>query len=333
VASLNQKSGDLSIDLESRPVPVPKPGEVLVRVHASSLNYHDRSVAKGILPTESGRILMSDGAGEVVELGDGVDGIEIGNRVVSTYFPNWISGLPTLRNRYGISGEHVDGFAAEYVAKPAECFLPMPKQFSYRQASTLPCAAVTAWNGLFSNRPLKQGDWVLIQGTGGVSLFALQFAKMIGARVIATSSSEEKLQKLLELGADHVLNYRTDPKWGRKAYKLSGVPGVAKVIDVGGANTLGQSINACALGGDIAMIGVLTGRSSELSTLKVMEKNLTITGISVGHRQHQIDMMAAIELNGLEPVLDRDFPLENISSAFAYQSSQRHFGKITLSLS
>jgi NADPH:quinone reductase-like Zn-dependent oxidoreductase len=228
----------------------------------------------------------------------------------------------------GIPGDHVDGFAAEYVAMPANAFTRVPKNWSMTQAVTLPCAALTAWRALMVEARIKAGDVVLIQGTGGVSIFALQFAKAAGAVVIATSSKAEKLIRLKNLGADHVINYKDDPNWGRTAAALSGGQGVDVVVEVGGPGTLAQSIHASRIGGHIALIGVLTGVSGEVPTGLLMTKNVMLKGITVGTHDDQKDMIAAIEANGILPIIDSVFGLDQIAIAFARQISQKHFGKI-----
>ena len=332
VASVKKPGGPGNLIIEDRPDPVVGPGQILVRVKASSLNYHDFVVVMGGIPTDDGRIPMSDGAGEVVEVGEGVRRFKVGDKVLSTFFPDWLSGRPQNASLLSVPGDRGDGFAAEYVAMSEQAFTPMPAGYSFQQAATLPCAALTAWRGMFVESSVKPGDWVLVQGTGGVSIFALQFAKAAGARVIATSSSDEKLEKLKALGADHLINYKQTPEWGNKAFELTGGRGVDEVVEIGGPGTMAQSIAASRIGGHISLIGVLTGISGEVPTAALFSKNITVSGITVGSRTQQEDMVAAIETNGIQPVIDSDFPLENIADAFAHQASQKHFGKITLSL-
>ena len=331
VAAIKSPGGLEKIVIEERADPAPGPGEILVRVRASSLNYHDFVVALGGIPTEDGRILMSDGAGDVVGVGEGVTRFKEGDKVLGLFFPNWHSGAIDSLGFGAVPGDGADGFAAELVAMPAEAFTRMPEGYSYTEAATLPCAALTAWRGMFVEGSVKPGDWVLTQGTGGVSIFALQFAKAAGARVIATSSSNAKLEKLKALGADHLINYKDEPEWGKKAFELSG-GGVHEVVEIGGPETLTQSIAACRVGGHISLIGVLTGVSGEVPTAAFFSKNLTMSGITVGSRAHQEDMIAAIDANGIKPVLDKDFPLSELAAAFAHQASQQHFGKITISI-
>ena len=332
VAAVKKPGGPGNVIIEERVEPVPDVGEILVRIHASSLNYHDFAVIKGMIPTEDGLIPMSDGAGEVIAVGDGVTKFKVGDHVLSLFFPNWHRGPIDSLGFASVPGDGTDGFAAELVARPETSFTRMPKGYSFTEAATLPCAALTAWRGLFVEGSVKPGDWVLTQGTGGVSVFALQFAKAAGARVISTSSSDEKLKRMKTLGADYLINYKTTPKWGHKAMELTGGRGVDEVIEVGGPNTLGQSINACRVGGHISLIGILTGFSGEFPVAGFFSKNLTMSGITVGSAKHQEDMIAAIESSGIKPVLDKDFSLDQIVDAFAHQESQKHFGKITLSI-
>ncbi len=306
----------------------PGPGEVLVRVHASSLNYHDYLVAVGHLPVEDGRIPLSDGAGEVLEVGEGVTEFSAGDAVVSLFFQNRVDGNPRGFDHAFSSGDGVDGFACQLACVPATAVTKAPKNLNAQQAATLPCAGLTAWRALMVNGPVEPGQTVLVQGTGGVSLFALQFAKAAGARVIATSSSEEKLERLRALGVDAVINYREHPEWSRKVKALNDGRGVDHVVEVGGAGTLEQSIHACEDGGHIAMIGVLAGFTGQVPTHAIMAKQLRVQGVIVGNRVQQQAMIRAIETHNIQPVLDKTFPLEALAEAFRYQESGRHFGKI-----
>ncbi len=330
VAALRKPGGLDNIVVQERPDPTPGPGDVLIRVHATSLNYHDYAVAIGGIPSEDGRILMSDGAGEVIGVGEGVTRFKTGDKVVSTFFPGWSDGRPELEKIIGVPGDHKDGFAAEMVACPETAVTRMPEGFTYAEAATLPCAALTAWRGIVSEANVKAGDWVLVQGTGGVSIFALQFAKALGARVIATSSSNEKLERVKSLGADHVINYKETPEWGRKAKELTGGIGVDEVVEIGGPGTLTQSIHACRVGGHISLIGVLTGVSGEVPTAAMFSSNITMSGITVGSRREQEDMVKAINANGIKPVIDTSFPLDGLADAFRRQEAQKHFGKIVV---
>jgi NADPH:quinone reductase-like Zn-dependent oxidoreductase len=332
VAAVKKPGGLGNLVIENRPDPKPKAGEVLVRVRASSLNYHDFIVALGGIPTPDGRIPMSDGAGEVVAVGEGVTKWKAGDKVISLFFPNWQSGQVEAAGFASVPGDGADGFGCELYAGPETAFTRMPKGWTFDEAATLPCAALTAWRGMYVETKTKPGDWVLVQGTGGVSIFALQFAKATGARVIATSSSEAKMEKLRALGADHVINYKETPDWGKKAFELTGGRGVDEVVEIGGPGTMAQSINACRPGGHISLIGVLTGVSGEVPTAALFSRNITVSGITVGSRRQQEDMVDAIDATGFKPVIDSRFPLDQIAAAFAHQASQKHFGKIVLTI-
>ena len=316
-------------DIEARP---PGPGEIQVRVEASSLNFHDYAVVAGMLPVPDGRIPMSDGAGTVTAVGEGVTEFAVDDRVLSCFFPNWQDGEPALRKLIGVPGDHADGFAAQTVTMPAQAFTGLPKGYSAAQAATLTCAALTAWRGLMVEAQIKPGDVVLTQGTGGVSLFALQFAKAAGCRVISTSSSDAKLERLEAMGADALINYRDTPEWGKRAAELTDGRGVDVVVEIGGAGTLPQSIEAVRIGGHISLIGVLAGFAGEVPTAALFSKNAALKGITVGSRAQQVDMIAAIEATGIEPVIDSTFPLEELADAFRHQESQKHFGKICVEL-
>jgi len=312
--------------------PKPQAGEVLVRVRAASLNPHDDFVVRGFIPAADGRVPLTDGAGEVVACGEGVSELRVGDAVVSTFWPYWLSGEMTASTRREIPGETLDGYAREYACMPAHAFTKQPPGYSHAQAATLPCAGVTAWRGLVVKGQVKPGDTVLIMGSGSVSLFALQFAKVAGARVIVTSSSDEKLEKLKRLGADDLINYRSTPNWGEQAKALTDGRGVDHVIEVGGPATLAQSMVACRLGGHIAVIGLLSGVMAEVNIPALFSAQLRVSGISIGSRADQEDMIRAIHVNGLQPVIDRSFPLAEIAAAFESYQSQSHFGKLGIDI-
>ena len=332
VATVKKPGGLDKIEIEERPDPHPGRGELQVKVKALSLNFHDFAVASGLLGEVDDRILISDAAGEVIAFGEGVQGFAPGDKVMSLFFPNWQAGAPTQNSLLGMPGDQVDGFAAELVAMPASAFTPIPEGWTMEEAATLPCAALTAWRGVMARAAIKPGDWVLTQGTGGVSTFALQFAKAAGARVISTSSSAEKLERLKALGADHVINYRETPNWGAKAKELAGGRGVDEVVEIGGAGTLGQSIAACRVGGHISLIGVLAGFAGEVPTAELFAQNICLDGITVGSREHQLDMIRAINANDLKPVISDIFRLDSLKDAFEHLSAQKHFGKIVVTV-
>nr|WP_205690127.1 NAD(P)-dependent alcohol dehydrogenase [Caulobacter sp. SLTY] len=310
----------------------PGPGQIKVRLRASSLNYHDYLVVKGMIPTPNDRIPMSDGAGEVLAVGEGVTEFKVGDLVVSTFFPDWIDGEPNDRGFTRVPGDGIDGYAVEMVTQPATDFTRAPVGYSAAEAATITCAGVTAWRGLVSDGNLKAGDTVLVQGTGGVSIYALQIAKAFGCTVIATSSSDEKLERLKALGADHLINYKADPTWGATARKITDGRGVDHVVEIGGAGTLPQSIVASRVGGHIALIGVLAGFTGDFPSAMVMGKSIRLIGLTVGSRRHQNDMVRAIDATGLKPVLDKHFPLAELGAAFAHQESNTHFGKIVVDI-
>jgi NADPH:quinone reductase-like Zn-dependent oxidoreductase len=273
---------------------------------------------------------MSDGAGEVVSVGAGVTDFVEGDAVLSVFFPDWRDGDITHDLQKNVSGDTVDGVGSELFVVSQSALTHQPTGDSHSEASTLPCAALTAWRAVVEEGRVKPGDWVLVQGTGGVSVFALQFAKAAGARVIATSSSDAKASKMMELGADAVINYRDVSKWGIEAKKITGGRGVDQVVEIGGPATLNQSIRACRLGGHITMIGVLTGMKGEVNTAEFFANNLSMTGISVGNHRMQKDMIAAIEAREIKPVIDREFAFEDLAGAFKHQAAQKHLGKVVV---
>jgi NADPH:quinone reductase-like Zn-dependent oxidoreductase len=332
LARLRAPGGLQNLHLVDEDHPEPGPGQLLVRIRASSLNVHDDMVVLGKIPCADGRVPMTDGAGEVISVGENVDGFKVGDNVVSTFWPYWLGGEMTPATRRDIPGDSIDGFACEYVSMPAHAFTRAPAGYTHVEAATLPCAGVTAWRGLVVCGQVKPGDTVLILGTGGVSMFALQFAKAAGARVIATTSSDEKFEKLKRLGADAVINYKAVPNWGQKAKDLTDGRGVDHVIEVGGPGTLMQSIAACRTGGHIAVIGVLTGFAGELVIPALFSNQIRTSGISIGSRADQEDMIRAITANRLKPIIDRQFPLQEIIAAFKYFESQKHFGKVCLTI-
>lgn len=307
----------------------PGPGEIQVRIYASSLNFHDYAVVSGMIRCPDGVIPMSDGAGVVTAIGAGVREYAVGDAVVSCFFPHWQSGRVQAAKCTGIPGDHVDGFAREWVTASASAFTHAPAGYSHAQAATLTCAGLTAWRALVVEGRARAGETVLIQGSGGVSVFALQFAKMLGCRVVATTSSAAKAERLRALGADHVINYRECPEWGAAAAQWAG-GGVDHVVEIGGAGTLSQSVAACSMGGHISLIGILAGVKGEVATAALMAKQIRLVGIMVGSREQQLDMIAAINANGMKPVIDKSFALEQIADAFRYQLSGQHLGKICL---
>jgi NADPH:quinone reductase-like Zn-dependent oxidoreductase len=329
-----QKSFGLEeLKLTERPDPEPGPGQVLVRLRAVSLNYRDLLVVQGKYDPRMRlpRIPCSDGAGEVVAVGPGVSRIRPGERVVGMFMQGWIEGpLTAAKGRTALGGE-LDGMLAEHVVLSAEGVSPFPDYLSFEEAATLPCAALTAWNALIEQGGLRPGETVLLQGTGGVSLFALQLAKAAGARGIITSSSEEKLARARKLGADEGINYKTTPDWDRRARELAG-GGVDHVVEVGGAGTLNRSLRAVRTGGHIALIGVLAGVAGPVDTVVILHRAIRVQGVYVGSRQMFEAMCRALTVNRIKPVVDRVFPFEEAVSAFRLMESGGHFGKIVIRL-
>ena len=312
--------------------PPPATGEITVALKASSLNYHDYAVVKGMIPSAQGRIPMSDGAGEVAAVGDGVTEYKVGDAVVSTFFPDWLDGRPPATAFTRVPGDGIDGYARGAITAPTSWFTRAPKGYGHAEAATLTCAGLTAWRALFVDNAIKPGDTVLVQGSGGVSIFALQFAKAAGATVIATSSSGKKLERLSELGADHLINYKEVQAWGPKVLELTSGRGVDCVVEIGGAGTLDQSMLATRVGGHVALIGVLAGFAGPVQTALLMAKNLRVQGLTVGSRQQQLDMIAGIEANGIKPVISDTFELERLADAFRHQEANKHFGKIAVAI-
>ncbi|MEG3166110.1 NAD(P)-dependent alcohol dehydrogenase [Sphingomonas sp. PB2P19] len=306
----------------------PGPGEIRVALHGSSLNYHDLGVVTGHMPTDDGRIPLADGAGLVEAVGDGVTEFAIGDLVVSGFFPQWQDGTPTVGD-FGLTpGDGIDGFAQEFVVRPATAFTHAPKGYDAVEAAAITTAGLTAWRALVVDGKLKAGDTVLLLGTGGVSIWALQLAKAMGATVAITSSSDEKLARAKELGADFTLNYRDRPEWGQAIFDWAGGRGVDHVVEVGGPGTLAQSIQAVRVGGHISLIGVLTGVSGDVPTAALMGKQARLQGLIVGSRREQQEFVRALEVTGIKPVIDKRFPLDQLAEAFKLQAGGGHFGKI-----
>ena len=319
-----------NLALVEKPDPTPKAGEVAIRWHATSLNFHDYLVAVGGIPVQNGRVPMSDGAGEIIAIGEDVNQWQVGDKVMSMFFPNWKEGKPTFIKMVAVSGETVDGYMTEMSCVPAESITKVPDGYSYAEAATLPCAAVTAWRGLMVEGNLQAGDKVLIEGTGGMSIFALQLAKLAGAKIYATTSSNEKAERLKAMGVEAVVNYKEDERWGKTIFKMTD-GGVDHVLDVGGGTTMKNSIEAAAIGGHIASIGILGGgRKGEITFPKLFFKQLRMTGLAVGSVEMQNKMVDAININGMKPIIDKSFAFDQLADAFQHQASGKHFGKIVL---
>jgi NADPH:quinone reductase-like Zn-dependent oxidoreductase len=316
-----------------RPEPKPGPRDVLVRIRAASLNYRDHAIITGKYryPLDHNTIPCSDGAGEVVSVGPSVTRFKPGDRAVSTFFQVWIDGLPP-KNRKAL-GAPLDGTLAEFVSLDEDGWVPMPSSLSFEEAATLSCAGPTAWNALMNTGTrIKPGDTVLCLGTGGVSMFALQFARAAGARVIITSSSDEKIARARSLGAVAGVNYKTHLEWQKEVLSLTGGNGVDCVIENGGIATLQRSFQCVAWGGKVALIGVLGGAQGSANPHDLMFKSASLHGIGVGSRASLEQLILAIEINRIKPVIDKVFPLDHADEAFRLQSSGPYFGKIVIAM-
>jgi len=328
---LGASGGLARLQLVDLPDPAPPlAGEIQVRVQGSSLNFHDYAVVRFDAAHTVGRIPLADGAGVVEAVGPGVTEFAPGDSVVSTFFPQWLSGQAVNGDFTTVPGDGVDGYARERVVRPATWFTRAPRGWSAPESAILTTAGLTAWRALIGDGALKPGDTVLVLGTGGVAIFALQLAKALGAVVILTSSSDEKLARARALGADHTLNYRSIPEWGPEVLKLTAGRGVDQVLDLGGPGTLPQSITACRLGGQISLIGTLTGFAGQVPTAALMRQQIRLQGLIVGSRTQQQQLVAAMNATGIRPVIDRRFALAELAEAFRYEESNRHFGKICL---
>lgn len=317
-----------------REKPEAGPGQVLLKMKAASLNYRDLLMVNGLYNPRQALPLIpcSDGVGEVVEVGQGVTRFKAGDRVATLFSQGWFAGDVKAAYTGSTLGGPIDGTLAEYMALSEEGVVAVPSFLSDEEAACLPCAALTAWSALVEQGSLKAGQTVLLQGTGGVSLFALQFAKALGARVIITSSSDEKLERALSMGAWKGLNYKSNPKWGKESATLTGGEGVDLVVEVGGSETLAQSLRAIRAGGQISLIGVLSGTVTDFNIIPVIMRGIRIQGILVGHRNGFEAMNKAIELHQIRPVVDKVFPLNEIRGAFEHMAAGRHFGKIVVKI-
>lgn len=318
---------------EQRPMPQAGHGEIKIRVLAASLNYRDLLVAKGLYrgSLKERVIPLSDGAGEVVDVGPGVSRFKSGDRVMGAFFQGWTAGGITAASTANALGGARDGMLAEYVVLPETGVIHTPAYLTDAQAATLPCAALTAWNAIAEVAKVRAGETVLVLGTGGVSLFALQFAKMHGARVILTSSSDAKLDRAKALGADSLINYREMPDWDKTVAALTEGCGVDLVVEVGGPGTLERSIRSTRVGGAIAMIGVVTG-SGQIDPRPLISRAIRLQGVYVGSVEMFRAMNAAIASHELAPVIDRTFPFERAHDAFAYLAKGEHFGKVVITI-
>lgn len=335
-AAVLSAAGLDNLSVVELPDPEPGPGEVLVRVRAATLNYRDLLTVEGGYGSRQkteGLIPVSDGAGEVLAVGAGVTRFQPGDHVVANFFQDWLAGEPTEHAMHSGLGGLLDGMACEMRVLPEHGLAHTPAHLDHAEAAALPCAALTAWSAVIDQGRVKPGDVVLTQGSGGVSVFALQFARMAGAQVIATSSSDAKLERLKSLGADHLINYAETPEWARAARDAVGGRGLDLVVEVGGAGTLEQSVKAVRLGGAIALIGVLSGANHEFRLPLVVTRKIRLEGVTCGSYEQFDAMLRAIAQNGLRPALDDTrFGLDDLPAAFAHMRAGEHFGKIVIEI-
>lgn len=317
------------------PSPQPGPGQVKLRLHAWSTNYRDLAIALGRYPggaLQRDTVALSDGAGEVIAVGPGVTRWQPGDRVAANFFQDWRAGAIRPQAFGSALGGAVDGMLAEEAVLGEANLVRIPEHLSYEQAATLPCAAVTAWNALFEVGRLRPGQSVLVMGSGGVSVFALQLAKAAGARVIATSSSDEKMQRLVALGAAAVINYRTRPDWDQAVLEQTGGAGVDLVVEVGGPGTLPRSLNALGMGGTVALIGILAGVGAQIDPAPLLMKSARLQGVFVGSTAMFEALTAALAASRIEPVIDRRFGFDQAPEAYTWQASGQHFGKVVIAV-
>lgn len=319
-----------ALQVTDREQPHAGPGEVVVRVRAASLNYRDILVAKGASTRSAPLVPLSDAAGEIAEVGPGVTRVAVGDRVAGSFFQSWIAGEFQEAHHASALGGAIDGVLAEYVRLRADAVVKLPGSISFEEGSTLPCAGLTAWNALFTAGAPLPGDTVLVEGTGGVSIFGLQFAKAAGANVVVTSSSDAKLDRARSLGATTLINYSKTPKWGEEARQRTGGRGVDHVLEVGGPGTLNQALTATRVGGAVSIIGVLTGFSGEVQTSAILHKALRLRGIYVGSVEMFEAMVRAIEAHQIKPVVDRVFAFAEAKEAYAHLASGQHLGKVVI---
>jgi NADPH:quinone reductase-like Zn-dependent oxidoreductase len=317
-----------------RPDPKPAYRQILVKVKACSLNFRDLGIVRGSyrMPVRGNVIPLSDGAGEVIEIGPGVTRVKTGDHVAGNFFQRWVGGEPGADAHTSALGGSIDGMLADYVVLEEDGVVKIPPHLSLEEGATLPCAAVTVWNAMMEHAKLKAGDTMLLQGTGGVSIFGLQFAHAMGIRAIITSSSDEKLAQAKKLGAVHGINYKSTPDWDKAAMEFTGGKGVDHVVEVGGAATLTRSFGAVRAGGKITMIGGLSGGATELNPGLIFSRRVNVQGISVGSTQMFEAMNRAIEVSAIKPVIDKVFAFAEVPAAYRHMAAGAHFGKIVISI-
>jgi NADPH:quinone reductase-like Zn-dependent oxidoreductase len=321
-----------ALRLRDEPDPRPQRGEVLVRVHAVSLNFRDLAILRGRYPRKAvpGLVPVSDAAGEIVAVGEGVSAFKAGDRVIGAFHPRWFGGEMPSTIQSDSYGAENDGWLCELKAVSQEAVVRLPDALSYEEGCTLPCAGLTAWTALSGPVPIRAGHTVLVQGSGGVSIFALQLARAVGASVIATTSSAAKAAQLEALGAAHVVNYREDAQWGRSVRALTGGRGVDRVVEVGGPGTIGQSLRAVAVGGEIASIGFLSTENPGIDFFQLKTSGASFRNITVGDRAALLELTRAVAASGLRPIVNRVFGFEEAREAFSHLESAEHLGKVVI---
>lgn len=334
VLELQNSFGIENLAVTERPDPRPGRGQILVKMHAVSLNYRDLMTVSGHYNPKQPLPLIpcSDGAGAVVAVGEGVTRLHAGDRVATCFSQTWQAGPASHEKVRGTLGGPLDGTLTERMVLPENGVVKTPSHLTDAEASCLPCAGLTAWSALATLGDVGAGDTVLVQGTGGVSIFALQLATLLGARTIVTSSSDEKLARARALGAWETINYRETPRWGKAARALTAGRGVDHIVEVGGAGTLGESLDAVRIGGTISVIGVLSGVATELSVIPILMKQVRLQGLMVGHREGFEAMNRAVAAHEMRPVVDSVVPFDQAPDAFRHMAAGRHFGKIVITM-
>ncbi|HET9468827.1 MAG TPA: NAD(P)-dependent alcohol dehydrogenase [Vicinamibacterales bacterium] len=329
---LHPEDGFDALKLVDRERPGMGPNGVRVSVRAVSLNYRDLMVARGSKKRAKRIVPVSDGAGEVTEIGSAVEHVAVGDRVAAAFFPTWIDGDLKEAHHANALGGSLDGMLAKEVVLPERAWVKIPSRYSFEQAATLPCAGVTAWHALFEAATVKPGDTVVVQGSGGVSIFALELARHAGASVIATSSSAAKRARLEQMGAKTTIDYKADVKWGDTARAAAGNGGADLVVEVGGAGTFDQSVAALRYGGHMSLLGILAGTQGPINTYAIFHKNIRIRGVYVGSVAMFERFVRVLERSHIDPVIDRVFPFEEARAAYEHLASGTHFGKVVIRL-
>lgn len=329
---LHPEDGFDALKFVDRERPGMGPGDVRVSVRAVSLNYRDIMVARGSKKRAKRIVPVSDGAGEVTEIGSAVERVAVGDRVAAAFFPTWVDGGLEEEHHANALGGSLDGMLAKEVVLPERAWVKIPSRYSFEQAATLPCAGVTAWHALFEAATVRPGDTIVVQGSGGVSTFALELARHAGASVIATSSSAEKRARLEQMGAKTTIDYRTDAKWGDTARAAAGNGGADLVVEVGGAGTFDQSVASLRYGGHMSLLGILAGTQGPINTYAIFHKNIRIRGVYVGSIAMFERLVRVLERSRIDPVIDRVFPFEDARAAYEHLASGTHFGKVVIRL-